>query len=68
MISIMFLSLKKQMTFQFEYYHTDRFDFLMSVSSGWLQTYNVIKGMKNLDEWEQATLDQLILEEKVFDV
>jgi hypothetical protein len=46
----------------------DRFDFLMSVSSSWLQTYNTIKGMENLEEWEQNTLDQLILEEKVFDV
>lgn len=64
----MFLSLKKQMTFQFEYYNMDRFDFLMSVSSSWLQTYNTIKGMENLEEWEQNTLDQLILEEKVFDV
>jgi hypothetical protein len=46
----------------------DRFDFLLSVSSGWLQTYNFIKGLENLEEWEQNTLDQLILEEKVFDV
>lgn len=46
----------------------DRFDFLLSVSNGWLETYNFIKGMENLEEWEQTTLDQLILAEKVFDV
>jgi len=68
MISTMFLSLKKPMTFQFEYYNMDRFDFLLSVSNGWLETYNFIKGMENLEEWEQTTLDQLILAEKVFDV
>jgi hypothetical protein len=46
----------------------DRFDFLLSVSNGWLETYNFIKGLDNLEEWEQNTLDQLILAEKVFDV
>ena len=60
--------MKRLMTFQFEYYNMDRFDFLLSVSNGWLETYNFIKGLDNLEEWEQNTLDQLILAEKVFDV
>jgi hypothetical protein len=44
------------------------FDFLLSVSNGWLETYNIIKGIETLEDWEQTTLDQLILAEKVFDV
>ena len=56
------------MTFHFDYYPMSNFDFLLSVSNGWLETYNFIKGVETLEEWEQATLDQLILAEKVFDV
>jgi hypothetical protein len=46
----------------------ENLDALLSASRGWTQTYNFIKGIDNLEEWEQATLDQLILSEKVFDV
>jgi hypothetical protein len=56
------------MTFDLNYYTTENFEILLTVSSGWTQTYNFIKGMNNLEEWEQNTLDQLILSEKVFDV
>ena len=50
------------------YYTMENFEALLSVSNGWTQTYNFIKGMSTLEEWEQNTLDQLILSEKVFDV
>lgn len=68
MILTMFLSLKRLMTFHFDYYPMSNFDFLLSVSNGWLETYNIIKGIETLEDWEQTTLDQLILAEKVFDV
>ena len=56
------------MTFYFDYHTMENFEFLLSVSSGWIQTYNFIKDIDTLEEWEQTTLDQLILSEKVFDV
>jgi hypothetical protein len=56
------------MSFQFNYHTMENFEFLLSVSIGWMETYNFIKGIDNLEEWEQNTLDQLILSEKVFDV
>lgn len=68
MISTTFPFTKRLMTFHFDYYPMSNFDFLLSVSNGWLETYNFIKGVETLEEWEQATLDQLILAEKVFDV
>jgi hypothetical protein len=68
MILTMFPFMKRPMTFHFDYYHMSNFDFLLTVSNGWLETYNYVKGIETLEEWEQTTLDQLILAEKVFDV
>jgi len=60
--------MKKNMTSRFDFHSIDNFDSLVHVSSRWSQTYNLILGSKHLDEWEQTTVEQLILSEKVFDV
>lgn len=56
------------MFFNFNYHSMENFELLLDVSRGWSETYNFIKQMPTTEEWEQRTLDDLLLSEKVFDV
>jgi sensor domain CHASE-containing protein len=56
------------MSFNFNYHSMENFELLLDVSRGWSETYNFIKQMPTTEEWEQRTLDDLLLSEKVFDV
>lgn len=56
------------MFFNFNYHSIENFELLLDVSRGWSETYNFIKQMPTTEEWEQRTLDDLLLSEKVFDV
>jgi hypothetical protein len=56
------------MTQQIDYYRNENLELLIDVSTIWIETYNFLKQGVDVKNWEQLTLDQLILSEKVFDV
>lgn len=54
--------------FLFNYHSIENLDLLLDVSRGWAETYSFIKQLPTTEEWEQRTLDDYLLAEKVFDV